>query len=163
VITGYQGGNEITLAMERGEVNGLVGVSWDTVKATKLAWIEQKKARVMLQMGLERHPQLPDVPLALDFVKSDEDRAIMTLILGRYKGGRPFVAPPGTPDAVVDQLRDALTRMAADEEFLQDAVKTRLDIMPLSGAALEALIGRSYDVPQTIREKASRALKNAGG
>jgi tripartite-type tricarboxylate transporter receptor subunit TctC len=163
VITGYQGGNEITLAMERGEVNGLVGVSWDTVKATKLGWVEDKKVRLMLQMGLERHPQLPDVPLAMDFVKNDEDRAIMSLILGRYKGGRPFVAPPGVPDAVVAQWREAFARMVMDQEFLQDAVKTRLDIMPISGQDLEALIGRSYEVPQAVREKAARVLKNAGG
>jgi tripartite-type tricarboxylate transporter receptor subunit TctC len=163
VIAGYQGGNEITLAMERGEVHGLVGVSWDTVKATKLSWVEEKKVRLMLQFGLERHPQLPDVPLAVDFVKSDEDRAIMALILGRYKGGRPFVAPPGVPDAVVAQWREAFTRMVADPEFLQDAVKTRLDILPMSGQELEALIGRSYGVPQSVREKAARVLKNAGG
>jgi hypothetical protein len=138
-------------------------VSWDTVKATKLSWVEEKKVRLMLQFGLERHPQLPDVPLAVDFVKSDEDRAIMALILGRYKGGRPFVAPPGVPDAVVAQWREAFTRMVADPEFLQDAVKTRLDILPMSGQELEALIGRSYGVPQSVREKAARVLKNAGG
>jgi hypothetical protein len=133
------------------------------VKATKLDWLQANKARILLQLGLERHPALPDVPLALDFVKNDEDRAIMSLILGRYKAGRPFVAPPGTPAEVVDEWRAAFAAMVVDPEFLADAAKTRLDIMPLSGTEFEALIARSYGAPKTIREKAAQALKNAGG
>jgi tripartite-type tricarboxylate transporter receptor subunit TctC len=163
VISGYKGGNEITLAMERGEVEALAGVSWDTVKATKLDWLQTNKARILIQLGLERHPALPDVPLALDYVKTDEDRAVMSLILGRYKGGRPFVAPPGTPAEIVDEWRAAFTAMVADPEFLAGAEKSRLEIMPLSGTEFEALIGRSYGVPKDIRDKAALALKNAGG
>ncbi len=162
VIAGYTGTNSIALAMERGEVQGLVGTSWDSLKATKPDWIAQGKARVPLQISFEKHPELPNVASVVDFIKDDEDRKLLEMILARQVYGRPFVAPPDLPAAVLRQLRDAFARMAADKEFLADADKLRLEIIVNRGEEIAALIERIYNSDPALVSRAIGELKKAG-
>ena len=94
IVGGYPGGNEINLAMERGEVQGRCGIPWSTVKAAQRDWIDEKKANFLLQFSLAKHPDLPNVPLITDFAKTDEQRQILKLIFGRQVMGRPFARRP---------------------------------------------------------------------
>src|ERR1700716_288019 len=94
VVSGYPGGNDVVLAMERGEVNGRCGWSWSSVKSTHPTWLAAGKINILAQLGLSRHPDLPDIPLVTDFAKTDEQRRILRLILVRQALGRPFLGPP---------------------------------------------------------------------
>ncbi len=162
IITGYTGTNSIALAMERGEVQGLVGTSWDSLKATKPDWIAQNKVRVPLQISFEKHPELPKVASVVEFIKNDEDRTLLQMILARQVYGRPFVAPPDLPPAAVRQLRDAFAKMAVDKEFLADAEKLRIEIIVNSGEEIAALIDRIYQSHPSLVERAIGELKKAG-
>ena len=97
IVTGYPGGNDVGLAMERGEVQGRCGWSWSSVKSTHQKWIDDKKFTILVQLALDKHPDLPDVPLIIDLAKTDEQRQILKLIFARQVMGRPFLAPPGVP------------------------------------------------------------------
>ena len=94
VVTGYPGGNEVGLAMERGEVQGRCGWSWSSVKSTHQKWLDEKKFNMLVQIALEKHPDLPDVPSIIDLAKTDEQRQILRLIFARQVMGRPFVRRP---------------------------------------------------------------------
>src|SRR6516162_1036323 len=143
-IPGYPGGNEINLAMERGEVQGRYSIPWSTVKATRRSWIEEKKVSLLMQYSLGKHADLPNVPLVMDLAKTAEQRTILTLIFGRQVMGRPFAAPPGVPKDRVDALRKAFMETMADREFLAEAEKVKLEITPVSGERIEDLVLEVY-------------------
>jgi tripartite-type tricarboxylate transporter receptor subunit TctC len=163
IINGYNSTTEIFLAIDRGEVQGLVGIAFDSLKATKPDWITQKKARILMQIGLERHKELPDVPTVMEFIKDPTDRAAAELILQRLAGGRPFLAPPGVPAPILAELRDAFAKMAQDPAFLADAAKIHAEVSLTTGDELEALLDRAYKTPQPIIQRAAETLKRAGG
>jgi tripartite-type tricarboxylate transporter receptor subunit TctC len=163
VIPGYQGSNDITLAMERGELDGLVGTSWDSFKATKSDWVRDKKARILLQVSFGKHAELPDVPDLEGFVKNDDDRKLLEVILARQEYGRPFAAPPDVPAAIVGQLRKAFEAMAADKEFLSDAERINAEIVVNTGDQIAALVDRIYNSPRPVIDRAIVELKRAGG
>ena len=89
IITGYPGGNDVNLAMERGEVDGRCGWSWSSVVSTRASWLKEKKITILMQLSLQKHPDLPDVPLITDLAKTDEQRALLRLIFARQALGRP--------------------------------------------------------------------------
>jgi len=159
VVTGYPGGNEVGLAMERGEVQGRCGWSWSSVKSTHKKWIDEKKFAILVQLGLDKHPDLPDVPLIVDLAKTDEQRQILKLIFARQVMGRPFIAPPGVPQDRVDALRKAFMATMQDPEYLADAEKTQMEINPVSGEKVQALIKEEYSTPPAIAQKASSFLR----
>jgi len=159
VIEGYPGGNEVVLAMERGEVNGRCGWSWSSVKSTHKSWIDDKKMIVLVQLSLNKHPELPDVPSVLDFAKTDEQRAILKMIFARQVMGRPYVAPPNLPADRVAVLRQAFTDTMQDKDFLAEADKTQLEINPVSGEDVEKLVKDIYATPADIIAKAKEAAK----
>jgi tripartite-type tricarboxylate transporter receptor subunit TctC len=105
VVTGYPGGNEVNLAMERGEVGGRCGWSWSSVVATHMPWIKEKKAHILVQLALTKHPDLPNVPLVMDLAKSKEATQMLKLVFSRQPMGRPFLAPPSVPQDRVTALR----------------------------------------------------------
>src|SRR5262249_3880675 len=94
LVSGYPGGPEMNLAMERGEIDGRCGWSWSSIKITRPDWIREKKINLLLQMALEKSSDLPDVPLVMDLAGSERERQILKLILGRQQMGWPFAAPP---------------------------------------------------------------------
>jgi tripartite-type tricarboxylate transporter receptor subunit TctC len=159
VITGYPGGNEVGLAMERGEVQGRCGWSWSSVKSTHQKWLNEKRFAILVQLALKKHPDLPDVPLIVDLAKTDEQRKILELIFARQVMGRPFVAPPGVPRDRVEALRKAFMDTMNDKEFLADAEKAQLEITPVPGDQLEQLVRDLFATPPEIAKKASAMLR----
>src|SRR4029077_8386100 len=107
MVPGYPGGNDINLAMERGEVQGRCSIPWSTVKATRRFWLDEKKISLLMQYSLSKHPDPPDVPLFMDSAQNDEQRTILNLIFGRQVMGRPFAVPAGVPKERVELLRKA--------------------------------------------------------
>ena len=159
VISGYPGGSDIGLAMERGEVKGRCGWSWSSVKSTHPAWIVEKKINVLVQLALTKHPDLPDVPLIADLAKTDAQKQVLKLIFARQVMGRPFLAPPGLPDDRVGALRKAFMDTMRDGEFLADAEKSGLEINPVGGEEIEKLVKEVYATPPGIAQKAAALLK----
>ena len=158
VVTGYPGGNDIVLAMERGEVQGRCGWSWSSVKAIHKNWLEQKKINILVQFGLNKHPDLADTPLVLDLAKTDEQRQTMTLIFARQTIGWPVLAPPGVPHDRVQVLRQALMDTMNDKDFLAEAASMNLEVTPVSGERLQRLVQELYMTPPAIAQKAAELL-----
>jgi tripartite-type tricarboxylate transporter receptor subunit TctC len=159
IISGYPGGNDIDLAMERGEVQGRCGWSWTAVKATHQPWLDQKKIHILFQMGLSKHADLPDVPLIVDLAKTDEERAIFTLIFARQVMAWPFAAPPGVAKERADALRSAFMNTMKDTEFLAEASKGNLDISPVPGDDIQKLVVDIYRTPAPVVQKALQHLQ----
>jgi tripartite-type tricarboxylate transporter receptor subunit TctC len=159
LVTGYPGGNDVGLAMERGEVQGRCGWSWSSVKSTKQAWLDQKKIAVLAQLSLEKHPDLPDVPLITELAKNDEQRAILKLIFARQVMGRPYLAPPNLPPERANALRTAFMETMQDKEFMAEADKAQLEITPVAGDAVQKLIVEVYQTPPEIAKKAGVLLR----
>jgi tripartite-type tricarboxylate transporter receptor subunit TctC len=159
IIEGYPGGNDVVLAMERGEVSGRCGWSWSSVKTTHKSWIDEKKMVVLVQLSLDKHPELPDVPLVTDFAKTDEQRQILKMVFARQVMGRPFVAPPNMPADRVAALRKAFMDTMTDKDFLAEADKTELEVNPVSGEEVEKLVKEVYATPPDIVAKAKEAAK----
>ena len=159
IVTGYPGGNDVSLAIERGEVDGRCGWSWSSVMTTRPAWVAEKRIVVLVQLSLAKHPDLPDVPLIMDMAKSEEQRQIFRLIFSRQIMGRPFVAPPNLPPERLAALRKAFDDTIADKDFLADAAQSKFEINPVPGTQIQALIKESYATPPEIVKKAAVALK----
>ncbi len=154
VITGYPGGAEINLAMQRGEVAGRCGWSWSSIKSTNKQWVDEKRINILFQMSLEKHPDLPHVPLVMEFAKTDEQRSILRLMFARQVLGRPFLGPPGIPTDRLKILRDAFNATMADPAFLAEAEKADLEITPVTGEAIEKLMAEVLATPPEIAQKA---------
>ncbi len=162
LISGYPGGNDVLLAMERGEVDGRCGWSWGSVVAVRPDWLAENKINVLLQMALDKHPDLPDVPLVMDLARNDDERMAMELIFSRQVMGRPYMAPPDIPAARRDALRHAFDATLEDPEFLADAGRIDLELNPVTGAAIEALITRIYGATAAAVSLASDAIRKSG-
>jgi tripartite-type tricarboxylate transporter receptor subunit TctC len=158
IVTGYPGGNEIGLAMERGEVQGRCGWSWSSVKSTHQQWYDQKKFHILVQLALEKHPDLPSVPLVVELAKNEEQRKILELIFARQVMGRPFMAPPGIPGDRADALRKAFMDTMRDKDFLAAAEKAQLEITPVPGEQVEQLVKSVYATPAEIAKKTADML-----
>ena len=121
LVSGYPGGNEINLAMERGEVDGRCGWSWSSIKITKPDWLTKKQINLALQMALHKNSELADVPLIMDLARNDRERQILKLVLSRQEMGWPFTAPPDLPKDRADALRAAFDATMKDPEYLAEA------------------------------------------
>jgi tripartite-type tricarboxylate transporter receptor subunit TctC len=159
IITGYPGGNDVNLAMERGEVDGRCGWSWSSVISTRASWLKDKKITVLMQLSLEKHPDLKDVPLITDVAKTPEQRAILRLVFARQALGRPFLAPPDVPADRVAALRTAFMATMKDKEFLAEAEKAKLEITPITGNVVQKLVDEIYATPPDIVKKAADLLR----
>jgi tripartite-type tricarboxylate transporter receptor subunit TctC len=158
IVSGYPGGNDVVLAMERGEVKGRCGWSWSSVISTHKAWLDEKKMTVLAQLALQKHPDLPDVPLITDLAKTDEQKQILRLIFARQVMGRPYFAPPGVPADRAAALRKAFLETMQDKDFLADAEKAQLEITPVSGEEVQKLVAEVYATPPEIAKKAAAIL-----
>jgi tripartite-type tricarboxylate transporter receptor subunit TctC len=154
VIAGYDTGG-MRLAMEKGEVEGICGLAWQTWKLTSPDWIRDKKLHVLTQFGLEKNAELPDVPLAIDQMKTPEDKAVLELVVLAQEFGRPFLAPPGAPPDRMALYRKAFQAMLKDKEFLAESAKQRMSIEPLDDKQIQALLARAYAAPQAIKDRAA--------
>jgi tripartite-type tricarboxylate transporter receptor subunit TctC len=159
IVPGYPGGNDVSLAMERGEVSGRCGWSWSSVQSTRKDWYDSKKINVLVQMSLQKHPDLPNVPLVLDLAKTPEQKQILTLVFARQALGRPFVAPPGVPADRLEALRKAFMDTMKDPEFLAEAEKAQLEVTPIDGAKVQQIVVDAYKVDPAIAKKTEELLK----
>jgi tripartite-type tricarboxylate transporter receptor subunit TctC len=157
VISGYGSSAQINLAIERGELNGRCGVSYDSLRLTRQDWLDDNKVNVLVQIGLSRVPELKDTPFLLDLIKDGEEKSAVELLLAPSEASRPFFAPPGLPQDRTALLRAAFDKTMVDDAFQADAKKTRLEITPASGADIQALVARIYKVPPAVIARA-RAL-----
>jgi tripartite-type tricarboxylate transporter receptor subunit TctC len=158
IVTGYPGGNDVGLAMERGEVSGRCGWSWSSVKVTHPDWLRDKKINILVQLALAKHPDLPGVPLVVDLATTEEQRLIFKLIFARQVMGRPFLAPPGLPAERAAALRQAFMDTMTDKDFLADAAKTQLEITPVPGDKMQELVKTVYQTPAEVARKAAALL-----
>lgn len=162
LISGYPGGNDVLLAMERGEVDGRCGWSYGSLLSTRPDWLPEEKINVLLQMALEKHPDLPDVPLVTDLARSDDERMAMELIFARQVMGRPYLAPPEIPAARADALRRAFDATVRDPQFLADAARIDLELNPVDGERIEALVERIYNASPAAVSLATDAIRDSG-
>lgn len=159
IVTGYPGGNDVSLAMQRGEVKGRCGWSWSSVISTQPAWLKEKKINILVQLSLSKHPDLPNVPQVIDLAKTDEQRQIFKMIFARQTMGRPFLAPPNVPADRVAALRKAFMDTVTDPDLIAEANKEKLEINPVSGEAIQKLVEEVYSYPKAVADKAAAALQ----
>jgi tripartite-type tricarboxylate transporter receptor subunit TctC len=160
VISGYPGGNDVAIAMERGEVRGRCGWSWSSLKTSQREWLAGNKIVILAQLGMSKHPDLPDVPLVTEYAKQDDQRAVLRLVLARQALGRPFLGPPGIPSERLAILRQGFNGTMRDPEFLADAQRSAIEIRPLGGNDVEALVKKIYaETPPNIAKRAAALLQ----
>jgi tripartite-type tricarboxylate transporter receptor subunit TctC len=160
VVTGYESTPKIHLAMESGEVQGNGATNWSTVKALNSSWLAEKKIRIIVQWGLKKNPELPDVPLVLDLAKSAADRGALELALARLEFGRPFFLPPNVPPDRVEALRRAFNLTVKDPAFLADADKSKIEVDPLTGEQVAALVEQVSHTPADTVARVRAAMEN---
>ena len=157
LITGYKGTNDGLLAMERGEVEAL-SIPWMILRVIRADWLRDKKINVLLQTGLDKAPDLPDVPRLMDLAHNDEQRQILELFSQSEKVGRSLTAPPDLPAARVAELRSAFAATVKDSDFLTDAGRMQVSLSPLPGDELQAIIEKSFTYPPSIVAKAEALI-----
>ena len=162
IVAGYEAA-EARLAVERGEADGICGMSYQTLLASNPEWIEGGRSRILLQIGLRPHPALKGVPMALDLVKKEADRDILEFMMIPQEMGRPFVAPPGLPAERLAALRKAFDATMSDPAFLAEAKKLKLQIEPIDAAEMERLIRRSFGMPKDVIARAKALLASRDG
>jgi tripartite-type tricarboxylate transporter receptor subunit TctC len=158
LISGYPGTAEVTLALERGEVDGRASWSWSSLKSLRPEWIENKKLNFPIQLNLSKNPDLPDVPLAIDLATNDRQRQILKMVLSRQVMGRPFAAPPGIPEDRKQALRKAFDDTMKDPEFLAEAKTRKMEVNPVSGVEVEKLVNELYQTPKDVVAEARTAI-----
>ena len=158
LVAGYPGTNEIALAMERGEVDGLCGLSWSTIKTRHMEWLRTNKMNLIVQASFKKVPALHNVPLALEQTKDPEKLQILKLILGAQQMARPFATPPGIPPERKAILVKAFDDTMKDPEYLAEGQKLDLDINPVSGKELDELLAELYATPKDVQKKAGEAI-----
>jgi len=159
VVRGYAGTPQINLAIERGEVQGMGGLGWASVKAQTPHWISEKKIKVLAQYGFKRYPELADVPTMLELTKSDADRQAMTMLFARTEYGRPYFLPPDVPAERVAALRRAFDATMKDQAFIAEAAKLQFEVDPLTGGQVQALVAQLAATPREVVVRVRTALE----
>jgi tripartite-type tricarboxylate transporter receptor subunit TctC len=157
VVAGYPGSNELDLAIEKGEVSGRV-VGWSSLKITG-DFVATGKARVLLQFGLRKAPDLPNVRLLQELAGNDKHRAIFEYLCLVPAMGRPFFMPSGTPIERVAALRVAFAATMRDPAFLEEASRSKLEVSPVAGADLVALVRRMFNASPDVLAAAKAAME----
>jgi tripartite-type tricarboxylate transporter receptor subunit TctC len=159
VISGYVGTQETLLAIERGETDGRCGWSWSSIKSSKASWIADKKLNFLVQLGLEKHPALPDVPLVMDVITKEADRQMMRVLVAPQAITRPYLAPPSLPAARARDVRAAFAKAVADEGFRAEFTKVVGEPpSPTSGDDMQKLLGEIYATPPDVVARLKKLL-----
>jgi len=161
VVAGYKGTADISLAMERGEVDGMCGWDWSSLKSQKADWVRDHKANILVQVGLDPNAELTQmgVPEMWKFIANEDDRKVAELVVSQQVFQRSYIAPPGTPAAQIATLRTAFDATMTDPQFLADAEAARIAIMPLSGAKVQEIVQKLYASPKALVERARQVIK----
>src|SRR5215470_9094547 len=163
VVRAYQGTPQINLAIERGEIEGNAGVGWASVKALTQNWIDEKKIRVLVQYNAEPYSELPGVPLVMSLARTDTEQQAMRLLFARTEYARPFFLPPDVPIERVEALRRAFDATMTDPAFLAEAAKLQLEVSPMTGEAVQALVADLAKTPPDIASRVRAALEAPAG
>ena len=159
VVRGYEGTPQINHAIERGEIQGQGGIGWAAIKAQVPQWIAEKKIKVIAQYGLKRYPQLADVPSMLEQARTEPDRQALTMLFARTEYGRPYFLPPDVPAERVRALRRAFDATMRDQAFIADAARLQLEIDPMTGEEVQALVAQLTRTPPEIVTRVRAALE----
>ena len=157
LVTGYPGTNDVALAMERQEIDGFCGLSWSTLKSRHPEWLNNKSINIIVQAGLKKEPELPDIPFAVDLATNQEQLSIVKLVLVSQEIARPFAAPPGLPADRRATLIVAFEQTMKDRAFLAEAKTQGLDVDPVSAKDIDTLLAEVYATPKSITDKAAKA------
>ena len=160
LVTGYPGTNDVVLAMERGEVDGLCGLSWSTIRTRHAEWLTSRSVNIIVQAALKKEPEIASVPLATDLATKPEQSQIIKLMLVSQAMARPFVAPPEIPEDRKAALIAAFDATMTDPDFLAEAQKLSFEVHPVSAAAIEALLAEVYATPKDVLGKAAKAISS---
>jgi tripartite-type tricarboxylate transporter receptor subunit TctC len=156
LVTGYPGTAEMFLAVERGELAGLCGVSYSTIMGRWAEPLKQGQLHIVVQGGLEKHPELPDVPNMLDLAADGHQKTLMRLILAPQAMARPFAAPPDIPAERAKALRDAFAAALKDPDLIAEAQQQKIDVGLMTAAQLQSLLGELYQAPKEIDSEAAK-------
>ncbi len=159
IVRGYGGTSQVDLAIERGELQGNGALGWASLKARQQHWIDDKLVRVLAQYGLQRYPELPEVPTMLEFAKSEPDRQAMKMLFARTEYGRPYFLPPDVPAERVQALRRAFDATMKEPAFIAEAAKLQLDVSPMTGEEVQTLVGELARTPAEITARVRAALE----
>jgi hypothetical protein len=161
VVAGYNGTNDIGLAMERGEIDGACGWDWASFKSQRPDWLRDNKVNVLLQVSLEPNEELTKmgVPHVWQYVRTEENRKVVELVIGQQAFQRSYIAPPGVAPDALKILRTAFDDTMKDPQYLADADKLRIDISPLPGAKVQEIVQKLHSTPKDIVEKARAAIR----
>jgi tripartite-type tricarboxylate transporter receptor subunit TctC len=160
LVAGYKGTNQAMLAMERGEVAGIVGSTWGSLKAQSASLLNDNKLHVFVQFSKERHPELQNVESIYDVVKNEDDRMAMDLMFVVQEVGRAYVMPPGVPAHLLKTIRDAFDATVKDPEFLSDAQRRSIDLAPRPGVDIQTLVANIFKSSPATVERVKGFLKN---
>ena len=158
VVSGYKSGAEVNLALLRGEVQGRAGNNFNSLKVENADWLRDGKIRIIAQVGLERDPEFPDVPLMMELGETPEDKALLKLFSADIVVGRPFLTAPGVPKERVEMLRETFMATMKDPAFLKEAKEAGLDIAPLAGEPLQKIVSDIVNTPPDVARRAREAL-----
>jgi tripartite-type tricarboxylate transporter receptor subunit TctC len=157
IISGYKGGNEVFLAMEREEVMGRCGGLVSSINATRPEWFPQKKVNIPIQFALERNARFPDVPAIAEYAKDDKTKQILALVFSPQAMDRPVLLPPGVPQDKIDALRVAFKKAVDDPRFREEAKKQKLEVDYVSGEKVAKIIETAFSFPPEIIKLAHEA------
>jgi tripartite-type tricarboxylate transporter receptor subunit TctC len=162
LVSGYPGTNDVVLAMERGEVDGLCGLSWSTIKTRHAEWLTNHSVNIIVQAALQKEPEIAAVPLATDLVNKPEQLQIIKLLLTSQAMARPFAAPPDIPADRKAALIAAFDATMRDADFLTEAQKLNFEIHPVSASTIDGLLAEVYATPKDVLARAAKAISSAG-
>jgi tripartite-type tricarboxylate transporter receptor subunit TctC len=156
IVRGFPGSPPMALAMERGEVDAIGGMSWEAIQLTKQDWLIDKKAKGLYTHGAHRIKDLPEVPGLIDLAVDDKSRRILGLMGGGPDIGRSLVAEPGIPGERAAALRKAFTETMEDPDFVADMHKRNLGVEPLTGEEVQRIVAAAVATPKELVEQAAR-------
>lgn len=158
LISGYGGLPDVALAVQRGEVDGICGMSVSSIKAQYQHMIDSGEMKLIIQMGPHKDQSFGDIPSIFDYAKTDEQRQIFSLAFDQLALGKPFMAPPGIPDDRYEALSEAFTDTLTDQALLADAKQMQLEIDYLSGSDVKKLLNEFANYPSAVLETAKLAI-----
>jgi tripartite-type tricarboxylate transporter receptor subunit TctC len=160
IVAGYPGGNDLNIALERGEIEGRCGMSYSSLQSTRPEWLREGRFRILLQISTASHPALDAIPMVLDLASTERQRQVMRLLFARQLWGRAFVVPPQVPDARVAALRTAFNDAMNDPSLLEEARRAKLEITPVHGETIQREIDDIYATLPDVVDAARRAMKS---
>jgi tripartite-type tricarboxylate transporter receptor subunit TctC len=158
IVLGYKAMNEMELAMERGEIEGISGTTWTSLRSRHEDWIDKHEITVIAQYGATPHKELPNVPLMVDLARTEADREALDVLFARQEIGRPFAAPPGLPAQRTEMLRRAFDATMTDPLFLADAAKRQFELEPKTGEEVTQVVARIAATPPAVVERVKTIL-----